>query len=189
MKINTKKMVILALLSAISIVLVELVPRIPWPGAAFLEYDPADITIILATLIYGPLSGFIVTVVVSVIQGLTVSGGSGVIGILMHIFATGTYVIITGNVRVNKNTFGVIFSVLLGAIAMTVSMIIWNMIFTPLFMNQPFEVVKGMIIPIILPFNIVKATVNGALAIIIYLMLKNQKRCIFYIFFYIMKIL
>ena len=174
MKMNTKKIVTLAMLSAISVILVMLI-RIPFPGAPFLEYDPADVSIIIATLIYGPLSGFIVTVVVSIIQGVTVSAQSGIIGIIMHIFSTGIYVIVTGNINLKKNKSNIIFAVAIGALSMTASMVIWNLIFTPLFMGQPFEVVKGMLIPVILPFNLIKSVLNGAFAVIVYYMIKKTK--------------
>ena len=173
MKMNTKKIVTLAMLSAISIVLVMLI-RIPFPGAPFLEYDPADASINIATLLYGPLSGLLVTVVVSIIQGVTVSAQSGIIGIIMHIFSTGIYVLVTGTVAAKKKT-NVIFAVALGALFMTASMVVWNLIFTPLFMGQPFEVVKGMLIPVILPFNLIKSVLNGIFAVAIYYMIKKTK--------------
>ena len=173
MKTNTKKMVTLSMLSAISVILVFLI-RIPFPGAPFLEYDPADVSIIIATLIYGPLSGLMVTVAVSVLQGITVSAGSGgLIGIIMHIFSTGMFVVATGFLRKNLGEKYIIVAVMLGALAMTLTMILWNLIFTPLFMNQPFEVVKGMIIPVILPFNLIKSFLNGFISLLVYSVIKR----------------
>ena len=69
-----------------------------FPAAAFLEYDPADIPILIGTFAYGPIAGFILTIVVSLIQGSTVSAGSGVIGIVMHIVATGSCTLICGTI-------------------------------------------------------------------------------------------
>ena len=66
------------------------------PAAAFLEYDPADIPILICAFAYGPLAGLLLTVVVCFIQGFTVSAQSGIIGIVMHIFATGCCVLVTG---------------------------------------------------------------------------------------------
>ncbi len=173
MKTNTKKTVTLAMLSAISVVLVFLI-RVPFPGAPFLEYDPADVSILIATLIYGPLSGLLVTVAVSVLQGITVSAGSGgFIGIIMHIFSTGMFVVVTGFLRKKLGDKYIVLSVVLGALAMTLSMILWNLIFTPLFMNQPFSVVKGMILPVILPFNLIKSFLNGFISLFVYSIVKK----------------
>ena len=63
---NARKLTTLAMLTAISIVLVYLI-RIPM-FLPFLEYDPADIPIFLATLSFGPATGLILTVVVSLLQ-------------------------------------------------------------------------------------------------------------------------
>ena len=70
----------------------------------FLEYDPADITIFITAFAFGPGVGFILKVIVSVLQGLTVSASSGVIGILMHIVATGSFVLVAGNIYKHKKT-------------------------------------------------------------------------------------
>ena len=174
MKTNTKKMVTMAMLSAISVILVFLI-RIPFPGAPFLEYDPADVSIIITTLLYGPISGLIVTIVVSILQGITLSSSSGIIGIIMHILSTGVFVVVTGLLKGKGNFLRVLLSVIAGALAMTLTMIVWNLIFTPLFMGQPFEAVKAMLIPIIIPFNLIKSFTNGIFAIIVYYLIKKTK--------------
>lgn len=173
MKTNTKKMVVMAMLSAISVILVMLI-RVPWIGAGFLEYDPADVPILIATLIYGPCAGLTVTFVVSVIQGLTVSSGSGIIGIIMHILATGSYVFFTGNIyKRTKNIKGLIVSLCFGALVSTLFMLLWNVWFTPLFMKVPTEVVVKMLAPTIIPFNLIKTFGNGALAGLVFAILKK----------------
>lgn len=174
MRMETKKMVTMAMLSAISVILVMLI-RIPCPGAAFLEYDPADVPILLSTVMFGPWWGLAVTVVVSVIQGVSVSAGSGIIGIIMHIFATGTYVIVTGLINKKGSDKMLVLSLVAGALASTAFMVVWNLIFTPIFMGAPFEVVKNMMLPIILPFNLVKAGMNGIFAGVVYFILKKAK--------------
>ena len=174
MKSNTKKMVTLAMLAAVSVVLATFI-RIPFPTAPFLEYDPADVSIIIAALLFGPINGLIVTVVVSVILGLTVSASSQIVGIIMHIFATGMYAIIAGVFKGTGTFKRIIAAVAAGAIAMTVIMIPLNMIFTPLFMGQPFSAVQAMILPVIIPFNLIKSVVNGIIAIVLYYGIKKAK--------------
>ena len=166
MKTDVRKMVLMGMLCAISIVLVSAL-RLPFPAAPFLEYDPADIPIIIGTFLMGPVCGLIITVIVSILQGIIFSSSSGIIGIIMHILATGFYVIAIGLVSKIKIRQSRIVAVIIGTLVMTAAMVVWNMIFTPIFMNQPFEVVKGMILPIIVPFNLMKAGINGVLALII----------------------
>lgn len=183
---STKKLAALGMLAALSIVLALLVRFPIIPSAAFLEYDAADIPIFLGTFLYGPIPGLILTVVVSVIQGTTVSAGSGFIGILMHVFATGSYVLVAGFFYRFKRTMkGAIIAMILGSIVMVGTMIIWNIIFTPIFMGVPRNVVLGMILPAILPFNVIKVGINSVATLILYkrvqtlfrFILKEPKTC------------
>ena len=165
----TTKLVFLAMFAALSIVLVMLIHFPIFPSAAFLEYDPADIPILIGTFLFGPWTGLLLTVVASVIQGVTVSAASGPIGILMHIFATGIMVIVCGLIYSRKKTLKrAILSLVCGALAMTVAMLLWNYLITPLYMGVPREVVVGMLLPIILPFNLIKAGVNCLITFFVY---------------------
>lgn len=166
---NTKKMVTIAMLMAISVVLVAVIHFPIIPAAPFLEYDPADIPIFLGTFLFGPAAGFIITVIVSLIQGFTVSAQSGIYGILMHIFATGSFVIVTGNIyKRNRSKKGAIISLVAGVLTMTVAMMFFNSIITPIFMGVPREVVISMLVPVFMPFNFIKAGVNALITYFIY---------------------
>ena len=168
-KISTRTMVSFAMLAAISIVLVSVVHFPLVPAAAFLEYDPADIPILVGAFAFGPLAGVILTTVVSVIQGMTVSAGSGVIGIIMHVFATGSCVLVAGNIYArNKTRKTAAIALVAGALVQTVAMVVMNLIFTPLFMGAPLAVVVSMLIPAIIPFNLLKAGINCAVTFVLY---------------------
>lgn len=167
-KMSTRVMVSLAMLAAISIILVS-VWRFPFPTAKFLEYDPADIPILIAAFAYGPVPGLILTVVVSVIQGLTVSATSGPIGVVMHIFATGACAFVAGSIyKRNKTRKSAVLALFVGGLVQTIAMVIMNMIFTPLFMNVPLETVIALLVPAIIPFNLLKAGINGTVTFILY---------------------
>ena len=70
-KTNSAKIAKMAMLVAISIVLVMVIHLPIFPAVAFLEYDPADIPILVGAFAFGPVAGLILTVVTSLIQGLT----------------------------------------------------------------------------------------------------------------------
>ena len=168
-KFSTRQLVSMAMLGAISIVLVSVIHFPLIPAAAFLEYDPADIPILICAFAYGPAAGFILTAVVSFIQGMTVSAQSGIIGIIMHIFATGACVLVAGGIyKKNKTKKPAVFALICGAVVQTLAMIVMNMIFTPLFMGAPLEVVMSMMIPAIIPFNALKAGINCAITFFLY---------------------
>ena len=77
-KTNTKKLTTLGVLAACSIVLVSFIHFPIFPAVSFLENDPADIPILIGTFLFGPIWGVVLTVIVSAIQGFTVSAQSGV---------------------------------------------------------------------------------------------------------------
>ena len=103
-QIAVKKITTLGVMSALSIALAFFV-HIPFPPAPFLEYDPADIPIFIVSFIFGPWWGIGITVAVSLLQGLTVSASSGIYGILMHVFATSAFVIVSGLIYKRNKTF------------------------------------------------------------------------------------
>ncbi len=172
-RMSTKKLTRLSLLAAISVMLVAAI-RIPFPPAPFLELDFADVPILIATFAYGPLTGFILTIVVSLVQGITVSAASGVIGIIMHILSTGSFVLVAGTIySKGKTRKSALIGLLLGAITLTIVMVAFNLIFTPIFMGQPVETVMAMIIPVFIPFNLLKGVLNGTITFILYKSISN----------------
>ena len=105
----------LGLLAALSIVLVFFIHFPIFPTAKFLEYDPADIPIMIATFAFGPWYGLMTTIVVAVVQGLTVSASGGIYGIIMHIIATGTFVLVAGFLyQKHKTKKGALIALLCG---------------------------------------------------------------------------
>ena len=47
-------------------------------------------------------------------------------------------------------------------------MVLMNMIFTPLFMGAPLETVLAMMVPAIIPFNLLKAGINCTVTFLLY---------------------
>ena len=165
---KTARLAKMAMLVAISIVLVAIVRFPIFPAVAFLEYDPADIPIMVGTFAFGPGAGILLTVVTSVLQGVTVSAKSGAYGIIMHIIATSNLVIVAGLIyRKEKTTKHAIMGLLCGTAAMTLIMIAANLVITPLFMGVPRSAVWDLM-PFIAAFNVVKAGVNSLVTFLIY---------------------
>ena len=166
MKISVKKIIILGIFTALSVSLIYLI-RIPFPPLPFLEYDAGDIPIFLCTYLYGSVYGVIIGAAASIVQGLTVSAPSGFIGVLMHIFAIAGYVLPVG-LLFRKKTFGnLLISAASAAVITIIFMLIWNLIFTPVFMGAPVSEVIALL-PLILLFNVIKVVINTALAVILY---------------------
>ncbi|MDR3344972.1 MAG: ECF transporter S component [Oscillospiraceae bacterium] len=167
------KQTALAMLAAISVVSVFVLHFPIIPGFAFLEYDPADIFILLAGLFFGCLGGLEVLVVTAVVQAMIISTYSGIIGGIMHVAATGALVLIACllHEKVLRKPALLPVCLLLGCIAMTAVMVPMNLIFTPLYTGATREVVWGMVLPAIVPFNAIKSVANSVLACGLYMTL------------------
>ena len=66
------RMVKLGLLTALSILLVYLIHFPIFPSASYLEYDMADVPILIGTFLFGPLWGLLLTFAVSLLQWVLV---------------------------------------------------------------------------------------------------------------------
>ena len=51
---------------------------------------------------------------------------------------------------------------------MSVVMVLWNYIITPIYMGQPREAVAELLLPVFVPFNLLKAGLNTALTLLLY---------------------
>lgn len=159
----------MAMLVAISVVLVAIIHFPIFPAVAFLEYDPADIPILIGAFAFGPVAGVILTVVTAVIQGVTVSAATGgLYGVIMHILATVTLTLTASLIYSRKKTRGrAVIGLLLGTLAMAVVMLGANLIITPMFMGVTVEAVWALM-PFILLFNVVKAGINSVITFLLY---------------------
>lgn len=172
---NIKVLITLSLLTALSIVLMLFVRFPIFPSAPYLEYEPMDVPILIAGFAFGPAAGLIVTAVSSLIQGLTVSAAvGGWVGILMHFIATGTLVTVSSLIYRKKQTvWGAAIALAFGTLAMAAVMIPANLIITPAFYGTPVDVVKSLLLPVIIPFNLIKAGINSAVTFVILKPLKH----------------
>ena len=171
---NTRKLATMGIMAALSVVLVFFIHIPIFPAAPFLEYDPADIPILIVTFAYGPLSGFIITVIAAAVQGFTVSAQSGVYGILMHIVSTGSFILTAGIIyRIRHNRLGAGIGLICGVLVNAAVMAPANLIITPIFMGAPVETVRAMLFPVIIPFNLIRSGINGAVTFFLYKIISN----------------
>ena len=173
---RTLVVVKMGVMVAISVALVYLIHFPIFPVVSFLEYDPADISILIGTFAFGPLAGLALTVITSVVQGLTVSAASGLYGILMHVIATGVLVLVAGMIYHRKKTrTNAVIALVCGTAAMAVVMMGANMIITPVFMGVPAAAV-WQLMPFIVGFNVIKAGINGLVTFVLYKRIANFLR-------------
>ncbi len=123
----------------------------------FLKYDPKDIIITLGGLIWGPMTSFTVSVIVSLIEMVTISE-NGILGCIMN-------AVIYKKKRTLK---GAVVGLLSGSVAMVLVMMLWNYLIAPIYMGYPREAVAKLLLPAFLPFNLLKSGLNAGFTFLLY---------------------
>ena len=168
-RFNVDRLAKLGMLTGLSILLVYAIHFPIFPSASFLEYDMADVPILIGTFLYGPWWGLTLTGVVSLLQWLLVSPQSLWVGAVMHFCATGAYVVAAGLIYQKKRTrTGALIGMAVGAVLQTLMMIPMNLIFTVNFFGVPRETVVALLPTAIIPFNAIKTVANSVLTFLLY---------------------
>ncbi len=166
---NTRKIVFMGLICALAYISM-FVFRIK---VSFLTFDLKNTILVIGSLIFGSICGIVTSLVVSVVEMITISD-TGIWGCLMNFLSSAIYVAIAGLIYKYKKTLsGAIIGLLVASVAMTAAMIPLNLIFTPIYTGAPVSVVKDMIIPLLLPFNAIKAVLSSAITLLIYKPVSN----------------
>ena len=139
------------------------------PMAPFLEIEVADVPILIAGFVFGPLAGLVIGVVSIGLHDLMIGPSSGFYGMIMHIIAASVFVLVSSFIytRFKTKKWGLL-ALIIGGLCMTAVMIPANLIVTPLFMGVPVSAVKAMILPTLLPFNLLKMAINTAVVFLLY---------------------
>ena len=162
---DVKRLVLLAVFAALAYAAVCLI-RIP--AVAFLKYEPKDVIIVMGGLILNPLASLIISVVTALIEMFTISE-TGIIGCVMNMLSSVCYACAAAWVYKHKRTLaGAVTGLALGSVTMVAVMLLWNWLITPLYMDANRSEVVGMLVPVFLPFNAVKALLNSALVLCLY---------------------
>lgn len=162
---TTKEMTTLAMLTAIAYVLVCTI-RIP--VVLFLKYEPKDVVITIGGFLLGPMAAMISSTVVSLIEMVTISD-TGPIGAIMNFLSTCSFACLASWVYRRKHTLkGAVAGLAFGTVVMTMLMLLWNYLITPLYMGVAREDVAGLLLPAFLPFNLLKAGLNSAITLLLY---------------------
>ncbi len=159
----------IAVLGAFAFVLMYL--EVPLPTfPVYLKYEPGDIPALIAAFALGPVSGIAVEVVKAVLINMFRSGGvGGPFGIFMNLLAGVSLVAVAGSYyKVEHTKAGAVKSLIFGVGAMTVVMIVANILLTPIFYGIPRDTVVGLILPALLPFNLIKGLTSSILAYLVY---------------------
>lgn len=164
---STKKIASIGVLSAMAMV-VALFIRFPIvPAVAWLQYEPKDVIIVIGGFLYGPMSSFIMSAICSILE-IMLKGGT-YIDVIMNMISTCAFACPAAYLYKKYHTKnGAIIGLIIGTILSVVCMLIWNYIMTPIYYQMPREAVVALLLPGILPFNLIKCGVNAIITILLY---------------------
>lgn len=158
-----KKLTVTAMFCALAFVLTYL--KIP---VMFLSLEIKDSMIVLCTLLFGPLSGLVIAILVPLLELITHSS-TGVYGLIMNMLSSVTFAAVTGLIyKYKKSFYGAIVALVSGVFAVTAVMVLANLFITPYYMGTTMQAVATLIPKVLLPFNLIKATLNGAIVLLLY---------------------
>ena len=166
-RVSAKTIATIGMLCAIAFV-AKLISNVFPTVAGFLSFDLKDVVIVIAGFMMGPLAAVVISLIVSLIEMLTISG-TGPIGLVMNVLASCSFACVAAVLyKRQKSMKEAIIALVAGVLCMTAVMLLWNWLITPLYMKVPREVVVSMLIPTFLPFNLVKGGINATLAMLLY---------------------
>ncbi len=138
------------------------------PLILFLKYDPKDVIIAIGGLIFGPLTAFAVSFIVSLVEMFTISD-NGILGFIMNVIASCAFACPAAFVYKKKHSLsGAMIGLLCGWACMVGAMLLWNYLITPYYMGVSREEVAKLLLPAFLPFNLIKGGLNAAITMLLY---------------------
>ena len=167
---DTRQLVTMALMSAIAALLQFVqIPLLPF--APFLTYDPSFMAAMVCGFAFGPASGVIVGVIASCIHGLIMGDW---VGSVMNITATLLYIWPAAMVYKRAHTFrGAIGGLATGCILATIGAVAVNLTIGVWFWYGSADVIIPMLIPAVIPFNLIKTILNSLLTMLVYKGISN----------------
>ena len=163
---STKRIATTALFCAVAAIATLFLEFPILPGVTFLKYDPSAIVALVAGFAFGPSTGALVSVLPYLVHLAT---QSGVYGALMAIIATLSLVLPASLVYQRNTSYkGAITGMVVGGVVCLAVVIAANVVITPLYMGAPRETVIGMIVPALLPFNLLKVVINCVVTALVY---------------------
>ena len=154
---STRRIAVTSLFCALAFILTFV--EIPiFPPAPWLKYDPSGIVALVAALAFGPGTG---CVVVALPWALKTLFSFDIYGHLMAVLAGVALVVPAALVAQRAGgRRGLVAGMALGGTASLVAALAGNLVVTPLYTAVSVNAVMAMIVPILLPFNLLKVVIN-----------------------------
>ncbi len=135
---------------------------------SFLTFDLKDTLITIASFLFGPLAGVVISLLVATLELVTVSG-TGFYGFIMNFASSTTFAVVASLVYRRRRTLNnALISMLCAVLSLVSVMMVLNLFITPFYTGMDRAGVAAMIPTLLFPFNLAKGLVNAAFALLLY---------------------
>lgn len=160
---STRRIAIYALFVALAIacsfIELPIMPGVPW-----LKYDPSGIICLVSGFAFGPSAAVLVSVLGFAPHVFMDPWGTLIaIGVALALSVPASLVYRRWHTRT-----GALAGIILGAVCALIFALAANLLITPLYAHMSVGQVAAMIVPILLPFNLIKFTIHGAVTFLVY---------------------
>lgn len=157
---NRKNLPLVGILAAMSLCLEVLVHFPVLAAAPYLLYSPGDLPIIIAAIVVGPAAG-VSAAFVNATLFVVLTGQGGPWGAVMHFIASGGMAFVIGWLYSKSRKLEL--PLLAGVVTRIALMVPLNLLITPLYTGMKAAAVMQLIVPVIIPFNIIHGGLNSFL--------------------------
>ncbi|MBE6660097.1 MAG: ECF transporter S component [Ruminococcaceae bacterium] len=136
---------------------------------SFLTFDAKDAVMAIGAMIFGPIWGVVMALIVSLLEFVSISG-TGVYGLIMNFASSASFCAICAGVyRRNRTMTRAIVALAAAVLGTTAIMMVMNLVVTPYYMTGgSVEAVVKILPTLLLPFNLTKTLMNAALVLVLY---------------------
>lgn len=170
---NTRKLVLTALLSAMSYGLMFTLQIPLIPAAPYLRFDPSDVPTLTGAFLLGPWAGVQIALVKVALFFMT-RGEGGPIGATMNLVSTAVLALVAGFIyRRRPGPAAALAGMIAGSLAMTLVMIPVNYYWALGAYGVPQELHAGLIRTALVPFNLARGALSTAITLPLFLALSR----------------
>ena len=160
---STRRIAVYALFVALAIV-TSFIELPIFPAAPYLKYDPSGIVSLIAGFAFGPAAAAIVSVLGFLPHAFTDPWGA-LMAILVALALSLPASVIYRRDRTRK---GALIGIIVGAVVALAAAICGNLVITPIYAHMTVAQVAAMIVPVLLPFNVLKFAIHAVVTFLIY---------------------
>lgn len=142
-----------------------------FPAASFLTYDPSLVPAMVVGFAYGTGPGVAVGVLVAVLHGLLTGEW---VGSLMNVVATLGYILPAALIYARSRTYkAAVGGLVLSMVVATVASVAANLTIGVAFWYGSADAVLPLVVPALIPFNLLKTFINSLLTLGVYKAVSN----------------